>query len=132
LVAIVARYLRHQESVDVRLSRPPAIDDPEWTHVATGPNGELYDLRQLGHAIAHVVDAARRTLTARTSVFAGDPEMARLRLFCRLRGIDEGASFPRDDGSKRSACAWSQSGRTQYAFPDSQESTRSAQTVLLF
>src|SRR5262249_12752502 len=33
LVALVARYLRHQESFDARLPAPPPIDDPAWSHI---------------------------------------------------------------------------------------------------
>jgi uncharacterized protein (DUF58 family) len=90
LVAIVARYLRHQDSADVRLKVAPEIDDPSWSHIATGPRGELYDLKQLDRAVARTVDGGRGVRGARVSgsVEAGDLAMARLRLFCRLRGIE--------------------------------------------
>ena len=76
LVAAVARYLRHQEGVDVRVAGAPAIDDPAWGHIATGPRGELYDLARLAGAIAPTVAGG------------GEGEMERVRAFCRARGIE--------------------------------------------
>jgi uncharacterized protein (DUF58 family) len=96
LTALVARYLRHQEAFDCRLPVPPAIDDPAWAHLATGPRGELYDLAALGKVVARVIDAERRGESPRAArarataslPLAADPDMARLRLFCRLRGVE--------------------------------------------
>jgi len=85
LVAIVARYLRHQESADARLRAAPPIDDPSWARVATGPRGELYDLDALARAIARSISDGRG---GRRPAEATDPEMARLRQFCRARGIE--------------------------------------------
>jgi uncharacterized protein (DUF58 family) len=86
LVAQVARYLLHQEGVDTRQRRAPPIDDPSWAHLAASATGELYDLRVLEQAVQ---SALGPTSTARLStVRAQTPEMQRLRLFCRLRGIE--------------------------------------------
>src|SRR5581483_11975567 len=84
LVAAVARYLLYQEGVDTRLPRTPAIDDPAWQHLATSPTGELYDLRVLSRA----VNAALGEKPRLASVVASTTELARLRLFCRARGIE--------------------------------------------
>jgi uncharacterized protein (DUF58 family) len=87
LVQSVARYLVHQEGVDARLTRTPAIDDPAWAHLATAPSGELYDLRVLLKAVNAALGDA---LAARAQqlVVASGPEQARLRLYCRHRGIE--------------------------------------------
>jgi uncharacterized protein (DUF58 family) len=99
LVSTVARYLAHQEAVDVRLRAAPPVDDPAWSRIAAGPAGELYDMKAMGTVIAALLkvhsasaDASRRAPAWWWSrVYIGDgsdPEMARLRLFCRLRGIE--------------------------------------------
>jgi hypothetical protein len=99
LVAAVARYLAHQEAVDVRLRKAPAVDDPAWQRIAAGPSGELYDMKALGGVVQSLLkvhsaaaDATRRAPAwwwSRVYIGEGsDPEMARLRLFCRLRGIE--------------------------------------------
>lgn len=100
IVAAVARYLLHQEAVDVSLRRAPAPQDPAWAHLATGPHGELYDLSALGRCVAAFLErdeaaaAARRVRSpaggwTRVHVSDGaDAEMTRLRRFCRLRGIE--------------------------------------------
>jgi uncharacterized protein (DUF58 family) len=83
LVAAVARYLLLQEGVDARVSRTPTIDDPAWAHLATAPSGELYDLRVLHRALSGSLREPSRALPR-----ASSPELARLRLYCRLRGIE--------------------------------------------
>ena len=90
LVALVARYLRHQEGIDARISRAPAIDDPNWSRNATGPGGELYDLELVKRAIEPVVESAIANAKKRRSATATavDVEMARLRIYCRARGIE--------------------------------------------
>jgi uncharacterized protein (DUF58 family) len=82
LVAAVARYLQHQEGTDARLRKTPPIDDPIWGYLATAPTGELYDLRILFRAV--------NTSLGETKLLphASTPELARLRLFCRRRGIE--------------------------------------------
>jgi uncharacterized protein (DUF58 family) len=99
LVAAVARYLAHQEAVDVRLRRAPALDDPAWEHIHAGPTGELYDVQVLGSVIQTLLQAMGQTAGHKALAPAwwwsrvhisddSDPQMARLRLFCRLRGIE--------------------------------------------
>jgi uncharacterized protein (DUF58 family) len=100
LVAAVARYLAHQEAIDVRLKNTPPIGDPAWSRIGTGPRGELYDMAALGRVVATLLKSDSAAAEARRAkapawwwqrVHIGegaDPEMARLRLFCRLRGIE--------------------------------------------
>jgi uncharacterized protein (DUF58 family) len=107
LVAAVARYLVHQEGVDLRLARPPAANDPAWARVAAGPAGELYDLGALGDLVANLLRARPRpgpagaASTTTASLLAvpsapsagamravARPELERLRAFCRARGIE--------------------------------------------
>ncbi len=101
LVSAVARYLLSQEAVDVRVSRPPPGDHPAWARIAAGPSGELYDLAAIGEIVASLLrvhGAAAEAARVRGGppawwmrVHLGPdthPDMARLRLFCRLRGIE--------------------------------------------
>ncbi len=99
LVAAVARYLAHQEAVDVRLRHAPPVDDPSWARIAAGPGGELYDMTAMGKVVGALLkvhsatsDQSRKAPAwwwSRVYISDGsDPEMARLRLFCRLRGIE--------------------------------------------
>jgi uncharacterized protein (DUF58 family) len=61
LCAAVARYLRQQEGIDVRVRRAPPMDDlQEWAKIAVAPTGERYHLPQL-------VQAAQRLLAASAS-----------------------------------------------------------------
>jgi uncharacterized protein (DUF58 family) len=99
LVATVARYLAHQEAIDVRLRHAPPLDDPRWEHIQAGPGGELYDIGSLGKVVGTLLTAMGQTRAHKQSAPAwwwsrvnvssmSDPQMARIRLFCRLRGIE--------------------------------------------
>jgi uncharacterized protein (DUF58 family) len=99
LVAAVAKYLAHQEAVDVRLRRTPSLDDPAWERIQAGPNGELYDLGVMGTVVSTLLKSMGQTTSHKALAPAwwwsrvhigsdSDPQMARLRLFCRLRGIE--------------------------------------------
>lgn len=99
LIAAVAEYLAHQEAVDVRLRYAPPLDDPRWQHIQAGPAGELYDTAALGRVVRMLLNAMGKTETHKVSAPAwwwsrvhvaedADPQMADIRLFCRLRGID--------------------------------------------
>ncbi len=56
LCATVARYLRQQEGIDVRVRRAPAMDDlAEWAKIAVAPNGERYSLPLLMQAALRLV-----------------------------------------------------------------------------
>lgn len=99
LVSAVARYLAHQEAVDVRLRRAPPLDDPQWERIQAGPGGELYDVAALNKVVQSLLKAMGQAAAGRPLAPAwwwtrvpiapeSDPGMARLRLFCRLRGIE--------------------------------------------
>jgi len=98
LVAAVADYLAHQEAVDVKLRRTPALDDPIWERLHTGPDGELYDLGGMNNVITALLKAmgtnTQKSLApawwwSRVHISReSDPHMAKLRLFCRLRGLE--------------------------------------------
>ncbi|HUQ02597.1 MAG TPA: DUF58 domain-containing protein [Kofleriaceae bacterium] len=96
LVATVASYLAHQEAIDVRIRIAPPIDDPRWNQIQAGPDGVLYDLGAMTRMVAKLLEAmgGGKTLApswwwSRVHLTAGaDPQLAPLRLFCRLRGIE--------------------------------------------
>jgi hypothetical protein len=98
LVSAVAAYLAHQEAIDVRLRRAPPLDDPAWERIQAGPGGELYDLQALARVTTTLLSAMggadRKALAPawwwqRVHVASdSDPLHAKLRLFCRLRGLD--------------------------------------------
>lgn len=96
LVAAVAAYLAHQEALDVRLRVVPAMDDPRWGQIQAGPDGVLYDLGAMLRMITKLIEVlgAQKSLAppwwwSRVHLVEGaDPQMAPLRLFCRLRGIE--------------------------------------------
>lgn len=96
LVAAVAAYLAHQEALDTRLRHAPAIDDPRWAQIQAGPDGVLYDLGAMLRMITKLIEGIghQKTLAppwwwSRVHLSEGaDPQMAPLRLFCRLRGIE--------------------------------------------
>jgi uncharacterized protein (DUF58 family) len=84
LIAGVARYLALQEGVEVRLRHAPPIDDPLWSQLASSPEGELYDLRRLHEAVGVALEGS----PVRALPRAATGELARLRLYCKLRGIE--------------------------------------------
>jgi uncharacterized protein (DUF58 family) len=99
LIATVARYLAYQEAVDARMRQAPALDDPMWSHLQAGPSGELYDVRMISKAIETLLEAMGQMRAHKKSAPAwwwsrvhvgadSDPRLARMRLFCRLRGIE--------------------------------------------
>jgi uncharacterized protein (DUF58 family) len=83
LVAAVARYLYHQEGVDLRISRPPPLSDPAWGRLAAGPRGELYDLAAQMQVVGNLLRQAKITPAPSE---AG--EIPRLRQFSRVRGLE--------------------------------------------
>src|SRR4029079_11879424 len=56
LVALVARYLAHQEAIDVRIKVPPPLEDPRWTSILAGPDGQLYDVNATGRVCRRLID----------------------------------------------------------------------------
>ncbi|HKE17192.1 MAG TPA: DUF58 domain-containing protein [Kofleriaceae bacterium] len=99
LVGAVARYLAHQEAIDVRVRRAPPLDDPTWARIQAGPTGELFDLDAIGKVVGGLLKSMGQASSTRPLAPAwwwsrvpiapdSDPQMARLRLFCRLRGVE--------------------------------------------
>jgi hypothetical protein len=113
LVGAVARYLAHQEAFDARIRIAPQIDDvTRWQQIQAGPDGQLYDVAAMNKMIAKLLEAMgageRKSLApmwwwSRVHLAAdADPQLAPLRLFCRLRGIE--LPFRRDaEHGRRSA-----------------------------
>ncbi len=112
LIATVARYLAYQEAVDARLRQAPPLDDPMWMHLQAGPSGELYDVRMLTKSVESLLKAMGKMRAHKKSAPSWwwsnvqvksntDPRLARLRLFCRLRGIE--LPYRHDPGSGRQA-----------------------------
>jgi uncharacterized protein (DUF58 family) len=92
LVALVARYLAHQEAIDVRIKVAPPLDDARWMQIQAGPDGQLYDVAATGRLCKRLVDVMlgkdeKRQLKA-PIVVDDDLQLRPLRLFCRLRGIE--------------------------------------------
>lgn len=56
LVALVARYLAHQEAVDVRIRVAPVLEDPRWNHIQAGPDGQLYDVAGTARLVAKLIE----------------------------------------------------------------------------
>ncbi len=99
LVSAVAKYLAHQEAVDVRISNAPPLDSPRWALIQAGPKGELYDLKALGRIINGLLKSmassrSRKKISLPTwwskiQVASGSLSIMKdLRLFAKLRGIE--------------------------------------------
>src|SRR3954470_538196 len=56
LVALVARYLAHQEAIDVRVKIAPPLDDARWTAIQAGPDGQLYDVAATGRLCKRLLE----------------------------------------------------------------------------
>ena len=92
LVALVARYLAHQEAIDVRIKVAPPLDDARWMQIQAGPDGQLYDVAATGRLCKRLVEVMlgkdeKRTLKPPV-VVDDDLQLRPLRVFCRLRGIE--------------------------------------------
>jgi uncharacterized protein (DUF58 family) len=96
LVALVARYLAHQEAIDVRIKLPPPLDDPRWSQIQAGPDGQLYDVAATGRMCKRLIEVILGRPEARGSdkkiraphVVEEDAQLMPLRQLCRLRGIE--------------------------------------------
>jgi uncharacterized protein (DUF58 family) len=91
LVALVARYLAHQEAIDVRVKTAPPLDDPRWTSIQAGPDGQLYDVAATGRLCRRLIEMmiGRDEKRARLGpVVEHDSQLTPLRQFCRLRGVE--------------------------------------------
>jgi len=94
LVALVARYLAHQEAIDVRIKLAPPLDDARWSSIQAGPDGQLYDVAATGRLCRRLIDMMlghEKTKDRRARalpVVEPDGQLAPLRQLCRLRGIE--------------------------------------------
>jgi uncharacterized protein (DUF58 family) len=93
LVALVARYLAHQEAIDVRIKIAPPLDDPRWTQIQAGPDGQLYDVAATGRLCKRLIDSMvgkdpKDKKPKLPPVVEEDSSLRPLRQFCRLRGIE--------------------------------------------
>jgi uncharacterized protein (DUF58 family) len=100
LVALVARYLAHQEAIDVRVKVAPPLEDQRWSAIQAGPDGQLYDVAATGRICRRLIEAmigrdgrgaggAAASAAARhANIVESDGQLAPLRQFCRLRGIE--------------------------------------------
>jgi uncharacterized protein (DUF58 family) len=90
LVARVARYLAHQEAIDVRIKIAPPLDDPRWTQIQAGPDGQLYDVAATGRLCKRLIDVmiGKDKKGKAPPVVEEDAQLRPLRQFCRLRGIE--------------------------------------------
>ena len=104
LVALVARYLAHQEAIDVRVKVAPPLDDARWHAIQAGPDGQLYDVAATGRLCKRLIELmlGRERQVDRGGgergggggkgkapvVVEDDPQLLPLRQFCRMRGIE--------------------------------------------
>ncbi len=91
LVALVARYLAHQEAIDVRIKLAPPLDDPRWTQIQAGPDGQLYDVAATGRMCRRLIDVVLGKDAKKLKpppILEDDPQLHPLRLMCKLRGIE--------------------------------------------
>lgn len=92
LVALVARYLAHQEAIDVRIKIAPPLDDPRWVQIQAGPDGQLYDVAATGRLCKRLIDMMLARDDKRKAkppaVVEDEAQLKTLRQFCRLRGIE--------------------------------------------
>jgi len=94
LVALVARYLAHQEAIDVRIKLAPPLDDPRWSSIQAGPDGQLYDVAATGRLCRRLIEMmlghekAKDKRARVQPVVESDSQLAPLRQLCRLRGIE--------------------------------------------
>jgi uncharacterized protein (DUF58 family) len=97
LVALVARYLAHQEAIDVRVKVAPPLDDARWTQIQAGPDGQLYDVAATGRLCKRLIElVGARADGSRTNekkvrvpaVVEDDAQLRPLRQLCRMRGIE--------------------------------------------
>ncbi|MDB4952927.1 MAG: hypothetical protein JWO36_496 [Myxococcales bacterium] len=91
LVALVARYLAHQEAIDVRIKIAPPLDDARWTQIQAGPDGQLYDVASTVRLCKRLIETMMGKDDRKAKpppVVDEDKQLAVLRQFCRLRGIE--------------------------------------------
>jgi uncharacterized protein (DUF58 family) len=89
LCSAVADYLAYQEGLDVRLPTPPERGSKRWDDIVVGSSGELIDLRVMIREVERSLAKQRKRPALHwSSIRASKRSLARLRRFCRLRGIE--------------------------------------------
>jgi uncharacterized protein (DUF58 family) len=92
LVALVARYLAHQEAIDVRIKIAPPLDDPRWQQIQAGPDGQLYDVAATNRLCRRLIDVMLgrddKKKAKPPHVVEDEQALRPLRQFSRLRGIE--------------------------------------------
>jgi len=92
LVALVARYLAHQEAIDVRIKIAPPLDDPRWQQIQAGPDGQLYDVAATGRLCKRLIDVMLSRDDKKKMkppvVVDDDAALRPLRQLARLRGVE--------------------------------------------
>jgi uncharacterized protein (DUF58 family) len=91
LVATVARYLAHQEAVDVRIRQTPPLADPRWQDIQAGPDGQLYDVTAAALRCTQLCEAMGTKADHEANpppIVETNAQLRVLRRFCRLRGIE--------------------------------------------
>ncbi|HEY4243633.1 MAG TPA: DUF58 domain-containing protein [Kofleriaceae bacterium] len=94
LVALVARYLAHQEAIDVRIKLAPTLDDPRWSTIQAGPDGQLYDVAAAGRMCKRLIEIMvgrekpEKRARGPAPIVEPDTQLAPLRQLARLRGIE--------------------------------------------
>jgi len=91
LVRAVADFVLYQDGVDVRVKHAPPPDSDLWERIVADRQGNLYDFRALTHWVSSYLSRrGRQHQDVRwwRRVVASSPELATLRRFCQIRGID--------------------------------------------
>jgi uncharacterized protein (DUF58 family) len=103
LLSVVATDLRLQTGQELRARRPASLDDPSWAGLGSTPAGELVQLPPLLAAIERSLQGWREQLGPSGRALLALPqastsELARLRLYCRLNGIELPARLDDEPG----------------------------------
>jgi uncharacterized protein (DUF58 family) len=91
LVRAVAEFILYQDGVNVRVAQAPAPDSELWDRIVSDRLGNLYDFKALTHWVNTYLqrrESRRHRIRWWRRVVASSPELANLRRFCQLRGID--------------------------------------------
>lgn len=91
LVRAVGEFILYQDGIDVRVHQAPPQGSPLWDRIVSDPGGRLYDWKGLMHWVESYLqrhEVARHSRRWFRRIVASNRELAELRLFCRLRGID--------------------------------------------
>src|SRR5262249_8995384 len=92
LVALVSKYLAHQEAIDVRIKFAPLLDDPRWMQIQARRDGQLYDVAATARLCTRLIDVMNdregQKKVKPPVVVEDEPQLVPLRTFAKLRGIE--------------------------------------------